>query len=398
MSEAFHNARAATSRRAAWSARVAAAACALAGLLAPPASAQFCPCYTASSPGNTHDCGVEAALGINPTVDEWQDIFALVARGPTAWGALGPSIDPLTEGCGTATPRPVTPFFPCELVKAITRHESGWRHFCEPTTPSDMAGRSSRTIISFDCGYGIAQVTSGMHRGESPPFDRSRVASEPTYNLATGMQIFADKWRYRCVGGGYPVVIEHWYSAVWAYNGFAYSNNPNNAAYSSTRGVWDPSVGGSAPYQEKIFGWMEHPPSSANWAPVFPAYPDPRNIGNGSSPPALPEPACASPTDCSTSRARNVSSCFRSDGGTLPPLDGGPTPPADGGIRPDGGAPLDGGNPNDGGPGSGGLPAADEVLGHPPIGCGCNCGIGSASLASVLGVLCVRPRRRSYRR
>ena len=48
---------------------------------------------------------------------------------------------------------------------------------------ADATGRrSSRTIISFDCGYGIGQVTSGMHAGETPAFDRARVAarSRPT--------------------------------------------------------------------------------------------------------------------------------------------------------------------------------------------------------------------------
>ena len=34
-----------------------------------------------------------------------------------------------------------------------------------------------------------------MHIGETPGFDRYRVASEPTYNLATGTQILAGKWR-----------------------------------------------------------------------------------------------------------------------------------------------------------------------------------------------------------
>ena len=38
-----------------------------------------------------------------------------------------------------------------------------WKQFCVPELPADQVGGPSRTIISFDCGYGIGQVTSGMH-------------------------------------------------------------------------------------------------------------------------------------------------------------------------------------------------------------------------------------------
>ena len=111
--------------------------------------------------------------------------------------------------------------------------------FCVPSTPSDEVGGASRTLISFDCGYGIGQVTSGMHTGENPGFDRAHVASDPTYNLATGTRILAVKWvATNCVGDNQPTVIEHWYAATWAYNGLAYVNNPSNPNYdSNTRRV-----------------------------------------------------------------------------------------------------------------------------------------------------------------
>ena len=92
--------------------------------------------------------------------------------------------------------------------------ESNWRQFCVPTEPPDQEGGESRTVISFDCGYGIAQVTSGMHVGETPDFDRERVAADPVYNLATGTRILATLLhemarrdaRYgletMCIGGG----------------------------------------------------------------------------------------------------------------------------------------------------------------------------------------------------
>jgi hypothetical protein len=288
-------------------------------LLAPAAAHAYCPSYTASSSANTHNCGVEAAAGDNPSVAEWNDIFAVVAAGPASWGTAGPAVSDLKQGC--ANPSTVPAHFPCELLKGLAMVESGWKQFCVPETPPDQVGKPSQTMIAFDCGYGIAQVTSGMHVGETPSFDRDRVASDPTYNLATGTQILAQKWRGApCVGDRQPDVIEDWYSAAWGYNGYAYSNNPNNPNYASNRGVWNPSVGGAAPYQEKIWGYIEH---ATRFTPVALAYPDLADVGNGSSPPALPEPSCASPTSCAEKRPAHPSAC----GPAMPTPDAGITPP-----------------------------------------------------------------------
>lgn len=46
-------------------------------------------------------------------------------------------------------------------------------------------------------------------------------------------------------------------------------------------------MGGSAPYQEKVFGWMEFPPSSAHWRSVEFAYPRLSELGSGETPPSL---------------------------------------------------------------------------------------------------------------
>jgi hypothetical protein len=212
------------------------------------------------------------------------------------------------QGCGKPEPLHDVPArFPCELLKGIAEQESGWRQFCVPDTPADQVGGASRTIISFDCGYGIGQVTSGMHFGETPNFDQQRVAADPTYNLATGTLILAEKWKAtNCVGDNQPTVIEHWYIATWAYNGLAYVNNPNNPNYDPNRGVWDPNIGGGAPYQEKVFGWLEH---ASGWTPTAVAYPNPGDIGGASVPPELPEPNCASPTDCINTRSTHATAC-----------------------------------------------------------------------------------------
>jgi hypothetical protein len=292
--------------------RVLSSACAVVVLAAAHDAAAYCPCYTASSSNNTHDCGVEAVSGTNPTVAEWQGIFDLVSQGPSVWGSAGPDVEDIGQGCGNPEALHSVPArFPCELLKAIAMAESAWKQFCIPDTPSDQVGPPERTIISFDCGYGVGQVTSGMHAGETPAFDRQRVASDATYNLATGTQILASKWRNtQCVGDNQPSIIEDWYTATWAYNGLAWSNNPNNPNHDPNRGVYDPAVGGSYPYQEKVFGRIEHTTGSEYWASVALAYPDRADCGSGGAPPELPEPSCASPTDCSSSRSVHVSSCF----------------------------------------------------------------------------------------
>ncbi len=293
-----------------WARRAVAVGVAVASAAIPAAANAYCPCYTASSPKNSHGCAIEAKPGTNPDVASWNAIFALVSQGPSVWGDQGPSVGDLGQGCDKPeAPHSVPARFPCELLKAIASIESGWRQFCVPSTPDDQVGGPSRTIISFDCGYGVGQVTSGMHEGDSPDFDRDRVASDATYNLATGTRILAGKWKAtNCVGDNQPAILEDWYTATWAYNGLAYVNNPSNPNYDPNRGVWDPAIGGAAPYQEKVFGVMEHPTIQGVDA-VQPAYPNPGDVGGGGVPPDLPEPSCASPTDCAATRAVHATAC-----------------------------------------------------------------------------------------
>ena len=229
---------------------------------------------------------------------------------------------------------------PDRVLRAIAMQETGWRQFCVPDEPANKVGPPERTIIAVDCGYGVGQVTSGMHTGETPAFDRARVAGDATYNLATGTQILAGKWHAtNCVGDNQPAIVEDWYVATWAYNGLAFSNNPNNPNYDANRPVCDPSAGcAGRPYQERIWGWMEHPPTPAHWTPLAPAYPNRGDIGSSGVPPDLPEPACAGPTDCVNTRSVHTTACIPSatpDAGT-PAADGAMAPPDDGGSPPPG--------------------------------------------------------------
>ena len=281
-------------------------------MLGPVGASAYCPSYTPAGTAGGQNCGIEPALGTNPTVLQWNTIFTTVSQGPAMWGANGPTVKAIKRGCSLPTvASEVAPVFPCHVLKAIAMAESGWQQFCKPDSPSSSVGKPERTIVSFDCGYGIGQVTSGMHVGEAPDFDRTRVASDAAYNLATGTRILRDKWGYTsCVGDRLPEVVEHWYTSVWAYNGLAYSNNPNNPNLTANRKPYNPKNGGSYTYQERVFGRMEYPTSSEHWTAMAVAYPERSKMSTTTgNPGAIPEPTCEGPTSCVNKRSTHTSQC-----------------------------------------------------------------------------------------
>jgi MYXO-CTERM domain-containing protein len=313
----------------------------LVGLVAPtPARAQFCPSYSSTSATNPNSCGVPSAQGTDPGVAAWKGIIETACAGPegAGWGS-GPDIPTIGKGCGSGIK--VAAAFPCELVEAIFMQETRWVQFCEPTQPADQVGPPARTIISRDCGYGISQVTTGMHTGETPDWDRPRVAGEPLYAAQVGLKILAEKWRATsCVGDNQPTVVEDWYIATWAYNGLAFSNNPNNPNLDAMRPVCDPNVScAGRPYQERVWGWMEHPPADGRWSSIAPAYPDLSEIPStsGVKIPNLSEPRCASPTSCASTRAVHTTRCVPAPAMDLGAIDGATAPDLGGEPPPDGG-------------------------------------------------------------
>ena len=223
---------------------------------AAPCGPTYCPSYTT--------CRVGPVAKANPAFSELSTLFDEIAPGPSKYGTLGWSYS-LKLGDGIGKPHPaekVDARYPCVLLKAISVQESvGWHQFCVPTTPTCTG--VSQTIISFDCGFGLMQVTSGMRSGETSAYDPNRVASDAAYNVSVGSQILGGKWTVTpSVGDNRVDVIEDWYIAVWAYNGLAFSNNPNNPAYPADRKPYrDPGglSAGNYPYQELIWGYMRVP-------------------------------------------------------------------------------------------------------------------------------------------
>ncbi len=174
-------------------------------------------------------------------------------------------------------------YVPPTLLKAISWVES-------VTTQGGASlpfGAIGPGLVSFDCGYGISQVTSGMTTplGEDaqPNDEQALVATHFAYNIGRGAAILIDKWNAapeaRPIVGidtaSDPKIVENWYYAVWSYNGFTgpganRSNHPLDPVY----GAWPrtPYSCGSSndglshnralfPYQEIVYGCMAHPPS-----------------------------------------------------------------------------------------------------------------------------------------
>src|SRR6266404_9281348 len=203
-------------------------------------------------------CPVPAAQGVQPSPSQASPVFD--KAGQNQLGSDGPSYATMYKGYPTATR--VAGSVPCIILKAVGYVESSWRQF------QASSGQTGPTVISFDCGYGIMQITSGMSGGAG--FDPKRVAAEYPYNIGTGAKILIDKWNATpTVGDNDPQVPEDWYFAVWAYNGFSYINNPNNPRYDPNRPAYNGSQPrGNYPYQELVWGRAANPPSSDYWAPI----------------------------------------------------------------------------------------------------------------------------------
>jgi len=220
--------------------------------------------------------------------------FNMPLPGDTYFG-----LPPLETGLRVSRATSATASIPPVLLKSIAWLESAYTQASQQV-PYEAIGPA---LVSFDCGHGIMQVTSGMtspigERGYASP-QQALVATHFAYNVARGAAILADKWNsapeQRPIAGtdtgGDPAIIENWYFAVWSYNGFTgpganRSNHPMDPIY----GTW-PRVAyscgpssdglghnrGNYPFQELIFGCASHPPQVNGenlWTPQTVDLPD----------------------------------------------------------------------------------------------------------------------------
>ena len=106
---------------------------------------------------------------------------------------------------------------PSVILKSIARVESVYEHYNSDGSPK-MSGSS----------IGLMQVNN-KHGG----YNSDKLKYDIMYNIEAGADVLLNKWsmssyqNVSSVGNMDPNVLENWYFALWAYNGWAQSNNPN---------------------------------------------------------------------------------------------------------------------------------------------------------------------------
>lgn len=320
------------------------------------------------------DCPEPAVDGIQPCDDVIVTAFERAAS--NTLGDDGPDLGSFGEGRPSVT---IPARFPCALLGAIGQVESTWRQF----TASGTCGGTGPTVISFDCGYGVMQITSGMDG--TGGFDPPSVARDTVYNIGTGARILGQKWHSTpYVGVNNPDLIECWYYAVWAYNGFSYINNPNNPRYPAARMPYRTPSGGARsdyPYQEIVWGYLKTPVGD-RWPAIDVSYPDKSQICNT-------EVACF-PGNLTMPMPSHTGTCS----GSTTIVDAG-MPSEDAGVI-DAAAPLDAGVPDS-------SVGEDAGVAPPVRGCQCNLAThtpatsGIAMLVGCLALALARTRNRKRR-
>ncbi|EOC99297.1 S-layer homology domain-containing protein [Caldisalinibacter kiritimatiensis] len=110
---------------------------------------------------------------------------------------------------------------PSVILKSIARVESVFKQF--NPDGSVYTGRSgSIGLMQIHNAYGM--------------YDSHRLKYDITYNIEAGADVLLMKWkmandRLPRIGDMNPNILEHWYFALWAYNGWVESNNPNMVPY-----------------------------------------------------------------------------------------------------------------------------------------------------------------------
>ncbi len=106
---------------------------------------------------------------------------------------------------------------PSVILKSIARVESVYEHFNRDGNPK-ISGSS----------IGLMQVSN-----RNGGYDSYKLKYDIMYNIEAGADVLLNKWSMSsyqsvsCVGNMDPNILENWYFALWAYNGWAQSNNPN---------------------------------------------------------------------------------------------------------------------------------------------------------------------------
>lgn len=107
---------------------------------------------------------------------------------------------------------------PSVILKSVAKTESSFTQF----TPS------GKIYASRGGNIGIMQVRSNA-------YNLKKLQEDPVYNIEAGADVLLAKWKYANskmpqIGNMDPNILEHWYFALWAYNGLLNRNNPNQSS------------------------------------------------------------------------------------------------------------------------------------------------------------------------
>ena len=154
-----------------------------------------------------------------------------------------------------------------ETIPAPLLHAIGWVESSLNQAAINVTYESiGPSLVSFDCGYGIMQITSFFSNdGDTPSRSEALIGAHYAYNIAMGAVILAEKWNadeFPVVGLSDPSFLESWYYALWSYNGFAFSNHPAGSETNPFRQTPYACAGprNGIPYQELVYGCTVNPP------------------------------------------------------------------------------------------------------------------------------------------
>ena len=146
---------------------------------------------------------------------------------------------------------------PPTLLKSVVWVESEFAH-AHGNVPWGGVGPVQR---SFDCGFGLGQITTGMENWTgNPSAKQALVGTHFLFNVAEAARMLARKWNDVSVpiaGDGDPANLEDWYYAVWAYNGLFLTNHPlyDSDHESQWLAWWDSS---QYPFRDPLRGQVWH--------------------------------------------------------------------------------------------------------------------------------------------
>jgi hypothetical protein len=106
---------------------------------------------------------------------------------------------------------------PSVILKSVAKIESRFVQYNKDGKPK----------VSRSGHIGIMQVS-----GRDGNYDLEKLKNDPTYNIEAGADHLLAKWKWANdkmaqIGNMDPNILEHWYFALWAYNGLLDRNNPN---------------------------------------------------------------------------------------------------------------------------------------------------------------------------